>query len=68
VKDGLVLFVLDRAHALHAAHIMHSIHAAAPDCESVTFVTPIIASRLTSAASSCSFRLSVPAGRSGRTM
>jgi hypothetical protein len=33
-----------------------------------TFATPIIASRLTRAASSSSVRPSVPAGRSGRTM
>ena len=67
VEDGLIPLGFDRPHAVHAAHVMHAVHAAPPDCESVTFVTPIIASRVTSAASSSSLNFSVPAGRSGNT-
>ena len=28
VEHGLVLLVLDRAHAVHAAHVVHTVHAA----------------------------------------
>src|SRR5207253_1956726 len=47
----LVLFVLNGAHAVHAAHVVHAVHALAPAGGSVTLATPIMASRVTSAAS-----------------
>src|SRR5579863_10248220 len=67
VEDGLVLFIFEHAHTLHAAHVVHTVHAAPPACPSVTFATPTIASRVTSAASSSSLSFSLPAGRSGST-
>ena len=66
VKDRLVLLVLDRTHAVHAAHVMNAIHCL-PPCGKVTLATPIMASRVTSAASASSVRFSLPAGRSGKT-
>ena len=67
VKHRLVLLVLDRAHAVHAAHVMHAVHARLPSPGGATLATPIMASRVTSAASASSLSSSVPAGRSGST-
>src|SRR5713226_7125372 len=50
VKDGLVLLVFDGAHAVHPAHVVDAVHAAPPAGGSVTFATPTIESRVTSAA------------------
>ena len=52
MKHGLVLLVFDGAHAVHAAHVVDAVHAAPPAGDNVTFATPTIASRVTSAASS----------------
>src|SRR2546423_2334380 len=67
MEDGLVLLVPDRAHVLHAAHVMHAVHALPPAGVSWTWATPIIASRVTSAASSSSVSFSLPEGLSGST-
>ena len=66
VEDGLVLLDLDRPHAVHAAHVVHAVHRLLP-AGTVTCATPIIASRVTIAASCSSLQPSVPAGRSGST-
>ena len=61
VEDGLVALDLHRAEAVHAAEVVGAVHA-------FTWATPIIASRVTSAASCASLIRSVPRGRSGSTM
>ena len=63
----LVLFFFDRAHALHATHIVHAIHTEDTPGVHVSFATPTIESRVTSAANCSSLNCSVPAGRSGKT-
>src|SRR5206468_11157477 len=68
MEDRLVLLVLNRAHSVHAAHVVDAVHGAPPLPADVTFATPTIASRVTSAASSSSVMCSEPAGRSGSTM
>src|SRR5580704_19054574 len=65
VKDRLVGLRRDRPHLMHAAHIVDAVHREAP--ASVTLAVPIIASRVTRAASSSSLICSEPAGRSGNT-
>src|SRR5436309_15676797 len=67
VKDGLVLLVFDGTHAVHATHVVDAVHAAPPAGDNVTFATPTIESRVTSAVSASSVMFSLPAGRSGRT-
>src|SRR5215470_7174958 len=66
MEDRLVGLGFYRAHVLHAAHVMDAIHFVSAFAGDETFVTPIMESRVTSAASSSSVRCSVPAGRSGR--
>src|SRR5579863_2024264 len=56
----------DRTHAVHAAHVVDSVHAA-PAWGAATRATPIMASRVTSAATSSSVIFSVPAGLSVNT-
>src|SRR5438445_5809763 len=65
-SSDLVLFTLNRPHVLHAAHVVHAVHGRTPG-GSGTLATPIMASRVTSAASSSSLNFSLPAGRSGST-
>src|ERR1051326_5381852 len=67
VEDRFVLLGANRSHALHAPHVVNAIHDFLPGFGSPAFAVPIIESRVTSAASSSSFRLCVPAGRSGTT-
>src|SRR5688572_2326808 len=68
VPQRLVLLMLrgNRPVAVHAAHVVYAVHALLPFGAS-TLATPIIASRVTSSASSAWLRSSVPAGRSGNT-
>ena len=61
VEDGLVALDLHRPEAVHTAEVVGAVHG-------FTWATPIIASRVISAASSSSLSLSVPFGRSGSTM
>src|SRR5207249_2101382 len=61
MEDRLVFLVFNRAHTVHAAHVVNSVHG------SLTLATPIMESRVTSAASCSTFSLSLPAGLSGRT-
>src|SRR5262249_59363035 len=60
VEDGLVLLDLHRTHAVHAAQVVHTVHLLPPGgapteaggaAGGFTTATPIIASRVTSAAS-----------------
>src|SRR5262245_61792398 len=69
MKHRLILLILNRAEALHPTHVMDAVHALAPALVVgiVTLVTPIMASRVTKAASSSSFSFSLPSGRSGST-
>src|SRR5579863_240771 len=67
VKHGLVRVIVDRPHVLHPAHVVDAVHAVPAFRGGSTLATPTMASLVTSAASSSSLRLSVPAGRSGRT-
>src|SRR5687768_3477030 len=67
VEHRLVLLVLDGAHVLLTAHVVRAVHGLPPDGGNVTFATPTIASRVTSAANCSSVIVSVPVGRSGRT-
>src|SRR5204863_3081519 len=67
MKRRLAFFVHDRTHAVHAAHVVDAVHTRPPGFEIVTLLTPIIESRVTSAASCSSVIRSVPAGRSGST-
>src|SRR5207237_7389281 len=60
-------FRLDLAEAVHAAHVVHAVHDRACAADRGRPV-PIMLSRVTSAASSCSLHPSVPAGRCGSTM
>src|SRR5580704_111450 len=66
MKHGFVFLMLDGSHVLHPAHVMDAVHALAPST-GATFPAPIMASRATRAASSCSVIFSVPAGLSGST-
>src|SRR5207245_1008617 len=66
MEHRLVLLDFDRSHAVHAAHVVDAVHRL-PRAGSFTCATPIIASRVTIAASSSSLQPSVPAGRSGST-
>src|SRR5689334_8719077 len=66
VENRLILLDLHRAEPVHPTHVMHAIHGRSP-AGGGTFATPIIASRVTIAASLSSFHSSVPAGRSGIT-
>src|SRR5437660_309470 len=68
MEDWFVLFVDEGTHILHAPHVVDSIHSRPPAFVTDTFETPIIESRVTREASSCSVIFSVPAGRSGRTV
>ena len=68
VEHGLVRLGLDRAQAVHAAHVVDAVHRDAFRPGALILPTPIIASRVTSEASSSSLMPSVPAGRSGSTM
>src|SRR2546426_8832582 len=49
MEHRLVLLDLDRSHAVHAAHVVHAVHRLLPG--TFTCATPIIASRVTIAAS-----------------
>src|SRR5579871_968607 len=62
VKYGFAAGEFDRAHVLHPPHVMDAVHG-----ETTTFATPIMASRVTNAASASSLRWAVFAGRSGST-
>src|SRR6516225_1692386 len=64
VKHRLVLFLYDRAHAVHTAHVMYAIHAALPAFDTETFATPTIASRVTSSAVLSHTRTSTSSGSS----
>src|SRR5205807_8873155 len=66
VDHRLVLLDFDRTHAVHAAHVLDAVHGLLRS-GALTCATPIIASRVTIAASSSSLQPSVPAGRSGST-
>src|SRR5262249_22995857 len=66
MKDRRVLLMLDRTHVLHAAQVMDAVHGVSPG--RAARATPIMESRVTSVASSSSFRCSVPGGRSGSTI
>ena len=61
MKRRLVALGVDHAEAVHAAQVVDGVHFAA------TLPTPIMESRVTRAASSCSVSFSVPDGRSGKT-
>src|SRR5687767_11427285 len=61
VEDGLVALDVHGTEAVHAAEVVGAVHR-------FTSATPIMASRVISAASSSSLSFSVPFGRSGRTM
>src|SRR5262245_45331344 len=63
MKDGLVLFPIDRAEPVHAAEVVGAVHRPG----ALGSPTPIMESRVTSPASSASLMASVPAGRRGRT-
>ena len=65
VENGFVRFRRNPSHTVHAAHIVDAVHREAP--ASVTLAVPIIASRVTNAASSSWFICPEPAGRSGNT-
>src|SRR5437773_1947626 len=67
MEHRFVLLILNRAHAMHAAHVVDAVHLWPPAFGTVTLATPIMASRVTSAASRSSLSCSVPAGRSGST-
>src|SRR5216684_715787 len=66
-EHRLILLRSDWPHILHAAHVVDAIHARPPSAGAATRETPIIASRVTSAASSDSAKCSAPGGRSGNT-
>src|SRR6266516_6530540 len=61
MEDRFVLLVFNRPHTVHAAHFVNSVHG------SLTLATPIMESRVMTAASCSSFSLSLPAGLSGST-
>ena len=66
MKYRLVGLVQDRAETVHAAHVVYAVHDRTSTGRACA--TPIIASRLTSAASLSSSMFSVPSGRFGSTM
>src|SRR5205809_442954 len=67
VEDRLVPLGNDGPHPVHASEIMRAVHRRAAFAGAGTLATPIIASRVTSAANCSSLSPSVPAGRSGST-
>src|ERR1700730_5191109 len=67
VKHRLVFLIFNGTHPMHSAHIVYAVHVGSPSRRAGTFATPTMASRVTKAASSCSLRVSVLAGRSGST-
>ena len=67
-NTGSFFSIHNRTHALLTAHVVHAVHGLPPDGGNVTLATPTMASRVTSAASCSSVIVSVPAGRSGRTI
>jgi hypothetical protein len=66
MEHRLIGGIRDRAEAVHAAHVVDAIHGRIPGGRA--WATPIIASRVTSVASSASVNRSVPTGRYGSTM
>ena len=66
VEDRLVRLGRDGTHG-GRTEIVDAVHRFTAFPGAGTFATPIIALRVTSSASCSSLRLSVPAGRSGRT-
>jgi len=67
MEDRLVALGDDGPHPVHAAEIVRAVHRRAAFAGDGTLATPIIASRVTSAANCSSLIPSVPAGRSGST-
>src|SRR5262245_15630855 len=70
VKHGLFPFGfrVDQTKAMHASEIMRTVHHFLPrSLGDFAVSTPIIALRVTRAASSSSLQPSVPSGRAGRT-
>src|SRR5215831_19214967 len=71
MKYRLVRLRPDRPEAVHSAKIVNTVHGDALRCcdqgGGPTIAGPIIASRVTQAASRSSLQLSVPAGRIGNT-
>src|SRR3989442_10395395 len=61
MEDRFVFLVFNRPHTVHAAHVVNSVHG------SLTLATPIMESRVMTAASCSSFSLSLPAGLSEST-
>src|SRR5262245_49535952 len=70
MKHGFMVFSDNWPHPVHTAHIMDAVHPPSPLAAygACTLVTPIMASRVTSAANCSSLMPSVPRGRSGSTI
>ena len=68
VEHRLVRLRPHRPEAVHAAEIVAPVHRFRPSAGARASPTPIIESRVTSAASSSSLMPSVPEGRRGTTM
>ena len=68
MEDRLVRLRPDGAEPMQAAEVMTAVQAETPWSRARGSPVPIMASRVTSAASSASSRPSVPSGRIGRTM